>query len=144
LSGYLFLIIFAKRILYKLKMNWIKRLFKSSVINDMPRGNNTGYPYRNSYDFSTKEFEVLRITYSWFKYDRVLNNIPTWNHYKYYKNAAAAYDAVRDFRRSWYDKAYYDYPALNNGVENEIKYPHIKPTITIFRYKVVRRIKINN
>ena len=86
-----------------------------------------------------KEFEVLRITYSWDKYTRKLSNEPKWHHYKYYKTLNSALDAVRDFRNSWYDKAYYDYPALCGGIEQEQKYPHIKPTITIHRYKVARR-----
>ena len=94
---------------------------------------------RASYDQSTKEFEVLRITYSWDKYTRKLSNEPKWHHYKYYKTLNSALDAVRDFRNSWYDKAYYDYPALGGGIEHEQKYPHLKPTITIHRYKAVRR-----
>ena len=94
---------------------------------------------RASYDQSTKEFEVLRITYSWDKYTRKLSNEPKWHHYKYYKTLNSALDAVRDFRNSWYDKAYYDYPALGGGIEHEQKYPHITPTITIHRYKAVRR-----
>ena len=94
---------------------------------------------RASYDQSTKEFEVLRITYSWDKYTRKLSNEPKWHHYKYYKTLNTALDAVKDFRNSWYDKAYYDYPALGGGIEHEQKYPHLKPTITIHRYKAVRR-----
>lgn len=94
---------------------------------------------RASYDQSTKEFEVLRITYRWDKYTRKLSNEPKWHHYKYYKTLNSALDAVKDFRNSWYDKAYYDYPALGKGIENEEKYPHLKPTITIHRYKAVRR-----
>ena len=94
---------------------------------------------RASYDQSTKEFEVLRITYRWDKYTRKLSNEPKWHHYKYYKTLNSALDAVKDFRNSWYDKAYYDYPALGGGIEHEQKYPHLKPTITIHRYKAVRR-----
>lgn len=125
-------------------MNWFEKLFKPRKINSTTLVNNSGYAYRNSYDFSTKEFEVLRITYRWDKYTRKLNNNPSWSHYKYYKTLSAAHNAAKAFRGNWFDKVYYDYPALSNGIANEILYPHIKPTITIHRYKVVRRIKINN
>ena len=95
--------------------------------------------YRSSNDKSTKEFEVLRITYQWDKYGRKLSSEPYWHHYKYYKTLNSALDAVRDFRNSWYDKVYYDYPAMTTGIENEKEYPHITPTITIHRYKAARR-----
>jgi hypothetical protein len=93
----------------------------------------------NSYDNSTKEFEVLQITYRWDKYTRKLINDPRWKHYKYYKTLKSALDAVKDFRKSIYDKIYYDYPAMGGGIENEKKYPNIKPNITINRYKAIKR-----
>jgi hypothetical protein len=46
--------------------------------------------HRASYDKSTKEFEVLRITYRWDKYGRKLSNEPKWHHYKYYKTLNSA------------------------------------------------------
>ena len=94
---------------------------------------------RASYDTSTKEFEVIRITYSWYKYTRKLMHKPAWEHYRYYKTISAALDAIKEFRNSWYDKVFYDYPAMLTGIENEKRYPHIKPTLTIYRYKAVRR-----
>lgn len=94
---------------------------------------------RPTYDKSTKEFEVLIITYRWDKYTRKLKNEPIWQHYRYYKTLNAALDAVKDFRNSSSDKAYYDYPALGGGIEHEKKYPHIRPTITINRYKAISR-----
>ncbi len=91
---------------------------------------------RASYDQSTKEFEVLIITYRWDKYSRKLINEPKWHHYKYYKTLNSALDAARDIRSNWY---YKDYPAMNGGIEQEQKYPHIKPTIVMHRYKAARR-----
>ena len=79
------------------------------------------------------------ITYRWDKYARKLINEPKWSHYKYYKTLTSALDAVRDYRNSWSDKVYYDYPAMTIGIENEKKYPQFKPTIMIRRYKVARR-----
>jgi hypothetical protein len=86
-----------------------------------------------------KKFEVLRKSYRWDKYSRNLINEPKWYHYKYYKTLDSAMDAVKDFRNSLYDKAYYDYPAMHGGIEQENEYPKIKPTITIHRYKVDKR-----
>lgn len=91
--------------------------------------------FRKSYDHSTKEYEVLRKTYRWDKYTRQISNLPHWRHYRYYKTLESAYDAIRDIRDGFYDKAYYDYP----GAHNEERFPHIKPTITIHRYKVSKR-----
>lgn len=95
------------------------------------------------YDKSTKQFEILRITYVWDKYSRKLKNNPTWHHWKYYTTLKSALDAVRDFRNSLHDKIYYDYPAMGGGVENEQKYSHIKPIITICRYKVIFRDELS-
>ena len=94
---------------------------------------------RPHWDTSTKEFEVLRRTYVWHKYTRKLMYNEGWQHHKYYKTMRAALDAVRDFRNSWYDKRYYDYPAMGGGKEAEEAYPDIEPRITIYRYKAVRR-----
>lgn len=89
-----------------------------------------------SYDKSTKEFEIQRISYSWSKYDRKLTNEPIWRHYRYYKTINGAEDAIIAFRQSSLDRAYYDYP----GESLENKYPQIRPTITINRYKISRTL----
>lgn len=122
-------------------MNFLQKLFRRKNVDEPINSalNKPAVIRRASYDQSTKEFEVLRITYRWDKYTRKLSNEPKWHHYKYYKTLNSALDAVKDFRNSWYDKAYYDYPSLGKGIENEEKYPHLKPTITIHRYKAVRR-----
>lgn len=122
-------------------MNFIQKLFRSKNVDEPTTLalNKPAVIRRASYDHSTKEFEVLRITYRWDKYGRKLSNKPNWHHYRYYKTLNSALNAVRDFRNSWYDKVYRDYPAMDVGIENEQKYPHIKPTITIRRYKAVRR-----
>lgn len=97
-----------------------------------------------AYDTSIKQYEVLRITYRYDKYSRKLINKPTWEHYRYYKTMEGALDAARDLRHSFIDKAYYDYPALFSGAENEKKYPFLTPTISIYRYKAVHRDKTKN
>lgn len=93
---------------------------------------------RAKYDFSTKPFEVLCKEYRFDKYSRMIKNEPKWRHYKYYQTFEGANDAIKAFRNSWYDKVYRDYPSMGN-VENEAKYPHIKPTITVKRYMVIER-----
>lgn len=90
-------------------------------------------PNKNTWDKSTKEYEVLAIEYKYDKYSRKLRFKPKWSHLKYYKTLESALDAVKDFRKSKYDEYYYDYP------HNEKEYPHLKPTITIKRYKVIKR-----
>ncbi len=96
---------------------------------------------RAEYDKSTKSFEVLRITYTWDKYKReLLYGDNNWKHYRYYNTMEGALDAVKNFRNN---NSYWDYPAMSTGVQNEIKYPHIRPTITIYRYKAVLRDDIN-
>ncbi len=94
---------------------------------------------RPKYDNSTKEFEVLYKHYVFDKYTRKLDKEYPWRHYRYYKTLQSAKDAIRDFRNSISDKLHRDYPAMGN-VENEKKYPHIKPVINIKRYKIIRRI----
>lgn len=122
-------------------MNLIQKLFRSKNVDEPINSalNKPAVIRRASYDNSDKDFEVLQITYRYDKYSRRLINEPKWHHYKYYKTLNSALDAVLDFRNSWSDKAYYDYPAMFGGIEQEKKYPHIKPTITIHRYKAVRR-----
>ena len=113
--------------IYVLELRRFLKLNKSAVIR------------RASYDQSTKEFEVLRITYRWDKYGRKLSNEPKWHHYKYYKTLNSALDAVRDFRNSWYDKVYYDYPAMTTGIENEKEYydsPAIKKIVLEIKGKL--------
>lgn len=123
-------------------MNLFRKLFGPKVrpqsLTPIENSNQTKIK-RSSFKTSKKEFEVLNIEYKWDKYTKELLQEPIWKHLKYYTTLEAAQDAVRDFRNSWYDKAYRDYPALAGGVENEKKYPHIRPTITINRYKATRR-----
>ena len=92
----------------------------------------------NSTTKSLKPFEVLCKEYIFDKYSRVIKNEPKWRHFKYYRTVAGANDACKEFRNSWYDKVYRDYPSMGS-IENELKYPHIKPTITIKRYKIIER-----
>jgi hypothetical protein len=92
------------------------------------------------YDTSTKEFEVQRIQYKYDKYTRKRLGVPKWKHFKYYRSLQGATDALRDLRRSFYDAAYYDYPAMGNPLD-EALYPHIKPTITINRYRAIKRFE---
>jgi hypothetical protein len=122
-------------------MNLLQKLFRCKNVDEPINSalNKPAVIRRAYYDKSTKEFEVLRITYRWDKYGRKLSNEPKWHHYRYYKTLNSALDAIKDIRNSRYDKAYYDYPAMNGGIEHERKYPHIKPTITIHRYKIARR-----
>ena len=123
-------------------MNLFRKLFGPKVrpqsLTPIENSNQTKIK-RSPFKTSEKEFEVLMIQYRWDKYTRKLIQEPEWFHFKYYNTLEAAQDAVRDFRNSWYDKAYRDYPAMTIGVENEKKYPHIRPTITINRYKAARR-----
>ena len=79
-----------------------------------------------------KPFEVHTIRYSFGKYTRKLVNEPKWRRYRGYKTMEAADDAIKAKRRDILDKSYYHYP----GEEVESKYPHIKPTINIYRYKI--------
>lgn len=60
----------------------------------------------------TKEFEILHIHYVFDKYTRLLINFPQWKHRKYYKTHNSAMNAIIDLRNSWYNKTYYDYPAM--------------------------------
>ena len=82
-------------------------------------------PFRRPlYDKSEKEFEVLRIDYTFDKNSRKLICKAYWYHHRYYRTLRSALDAVRDFRNSWYDKVLYD----------------IDPkALIIRRYKAVRR-----
>lgn len=93
---------------------------------------------RAKYDFSTKPIEVLCKEYRFDKYIRKIKNKPEWRHYKYYQTIEGANDACKAFRNSLFDKVYRDYPSMGN-IENEAKYPHIKPTITVKRYMVIER-----
>jgi len=93
---------------------------------------------RAKYDFSTKPFEILCKSYRFDKYTRQLKNAPEWQHYKYYKKLEGADDAIKAFRNSWYDIVYRDYPSMGN-IENEATYAHIKPTITVKRYMIIKR-----
>lgn len=93
---------------------------------------------RAKYDFSKKPFEILCKSYRFDKYTRKLKNAPEWEHYKYYKTLEGAEDAIKAFRNSRYDMAYRDYPSMGN-IENEAKYPRIKPTITVKRYMIIER-----
>ncbi len=90
---------------------------------------------RPKYDVSKREYEILSKTYRYDKYTRILREKPSWRHCSYYKTEQGAIDALHDLRRSWLDRAYYDYP----GTEYENTYSHIKPTISINRYKAVKR-----
>jgi len=83
-----------------------------------------------------KTYEVETKEYRFDKYKRTLLNEPRWEHYRYYINERAAQNATRDIRKSMYCR--FDYPAMGNE-ENEKLYPHIKPTITIRRYRIVKR-----
>lgn len=123
-------------------MDLLRKLFGSKQVRSTSAEKEIQRPFkikRSPFKTSEKEFEVLKIEYRWDKYTRKLIQEPEWFHFKYYNTLEAAQDAVRDFRNSWYDKVYRDYPAMTIGVENEKKYPHIRPTITINRYKVARR-----
>ena len=93
---------------------------------------------RAKFDFSKKPFEILCKSYRFDKYTRQLMNTPEWLHNKYYKKLEGAEDAIKAFRNSWYDMVYRDYPSMGN-IENEAKYPHIKPTITVKRYMIIER-----
>lgn len=83
----------------------------------------------------TKPYFLWRKQYKFDKSTRTVLNDPEWVVYKRYKSLPAAKDAIRAFRRSRADEIYRDYPAMGN-LENEAKYPHIRPTITIRRYKL--------
>ena len=83
------------------------------------------------YDTSTKQYEIQYKEYVYTKYTRKLNFKPKWRHLKYYKTLEGASDAILEIRK----RGVRDYP----GTELESKYPHIRPSITINRYKVVER-----
>lgn len=91
---------------------------------------------RASYDKSTKQFEILCKEYWWYKYERKIAEKPEWKHYRYYNTMEAAMDAIRDIRHRILDVAYRDYP----GKDLEVKYPHLKPIITIRRYRINERV----
>lgn len=95
---------------------------------------------RKKYDTSTKEYELQVRQYRFDKYERKYNGDSysgsQWIHQKYYKTLQGAQDAIKHFRS--YKSPYYDYPAMGNP-ENEKKYPHIKPTITAIRYRIIKR-----
>jgi hypothetical protein len=85
-----------------------------------------------SYDTSTKPYEILRIEYVFDKYTRKLfYGNGQWPHFKYYKTAQGAQDAITAFRQ----RARWDTP----GAANESKYPDIKPRIYLYRYKMIKR-----
>ena len=91
---------------------------------------------RPSYDKSTKPYEVQRKHYRFFKYGRNLSYPANWVHCKYYETLESAEAALKDFRRSGLDRAYRDYPW------NEKDFPHITPTINIYRYRAVKRDEV--
>jgi hypothetical protein len=84
-----------------------------------------------NYDKSTKPIEVLYKEYMFTKYTRKLRFEPRWRHFKYYSTLHGANDALLVFKK--YGKR--DYP----GADYEKDYPHITPTITITRYKIIKR-----
>lgn len=92
--------------------------------------------WRAAYDFSKKPFEVLFISYRFDKYARKLINKPDWLHWRYYETLEGANDALEVFRNR---VSKVDYPSMGN-IENEKKYSHLKPTITIYRYMVIKRM----
>ena len=96
---------------------------------------------RSPNDHSTKPFEILERRYVFDKYKRKIWINEGWKHYKYYNTLQSALDAIRDIRHSYIDKAYYDYPGFGKGIEAEAKYPRIRPTLTIIRYKINKIIR---
>ncbi len=88
-----------------------------------------------SWDTSTKPYEVQIICYRWGKYSKQLVNLPQWKHYRYYNTHQGASDALRDLRRSPYHNKRVDYPGSNS----EARFPHIKPTLSLYRFKVIKR-----
>lgn len=86
-----------------------------------------------------KSYEILKQEFRFDKYKRQLLNEPQWKHYKFYKTERAAEMALKDIRVGF--NCYFDYPSMGN-LANEIIYPHIKPTITITRYRVSKRITL--
>ena len=89
------------------------------------------------YDISTKPYEIATIKYMFCAVTRKLKYCTEWKHYRYYNTlygGQQALERVRKFGRM-------DYPPKS------IKemYPDTKPTIYIYRYKLVKReiIKIN-
>jgi hypothetical protein len=87
-----------------------------------------------------KPFTVQIISYIWDKYSRKLINRPTWRRHRDYQTIDSAKDAIKDFRSQ---VNIWDYPALGN-IENEKKYPNLTPTITIYRYKIIKNKIIKN
>jgi len=84
------------------------------------------------YDTSKKEFEVQYRYYTFFKYNRKLKHKSDgWLHFKYYKTINGAIDSLKEFRK----KGVWDYP----GESIESNYPKLIPTLTIRRYRIVKR-----
>jgi hypothetical protein len=54
---------------------------------------------RNSYDFSTKEYEILCKMYVFDEETRISSGSPKWRHHKYYKTLEGAKHAIREFRK---------------------------------------------
>ena len=92
---------------------------------------------RPKYDNSNKEYEVQVKWYIFEKYTRKQrpSSFTEWHHHKYYSTIEGALDAIRDIRKQSYCV---DYPGYGN-IENEKKYSHIKPTLNIYRYRIVKR-----
>lgn len=108
----------------------IKNVFINNILNSHIRPN---------YDTSTKPFEIQEIQYRFDKYKRVLLSPPVWRHCAYYNSELSAKDAIRDIRNGWGYEAYRDYPAMGGGVEAEKQFPHITPSINIYRFRIIKR-----
>lgn len=87
-----------------------------------------------------KEYEILKKTYRFLKYKRALVEEPKWVHYKYYRTYQSAENALKDIRKNYGNAV--DYPGYGN-IENEKLYSHIIPTITIARFKIIKRNQNN-
>jgi len=83
-----------------------------------------------------KPFEIQYKDHQFYKYERTPRRVPEWQHHKYYRTIEGATDAIRQLRENWSKGSYMDYPAMGN-IENEAKYPHLTPTITVRRYRIV-------
>lgn len=81
-----------------------------------------------------KPYSVFIKRYRFLKYTRKLQEPAEWKYYRSYMTIQGAKDAVKAFHSSKAYPSVHDYP----GEEYEKEYPHITPTITIKRYKIVK------
>lgn len=81
-------------------------------------------PPLRDYDKSTKQYEILEVTYYFYNDTRKLRHRPHRHHYKYYNTLRGAQDAIRDIRK---------YGGRHSYMWHE------RPSLTVNRYEIIKR-----